>query len=1581
MKKKTILSIMLCVSIFFSTDPNMKIVLAAKEPEKTVQIQHNNEEVNRVTFDSNEKAKITAESIGFDGDTYQWQILLDSVNSIWVDIQGEDKEEIEVSYAMIKNLLQGTDTVYMRCIGTSGEEEIISNGIAVSVTFQTEQYIEENIEYELVSDIKVEEIKIEPNKDEKLEVLEEVRDKSLEIKEETSVNDLNKDINKEDATKTDIDNNDITQENINSVEDIEEGSETQATMDEDQINSIENENNGIALMSTRNLPEPIADENVEYVTIMIKYLDVSSLSGLESSIYSPYTATIEKGGNFKQNVVSPTFLGFAPYLDKDGDKVVETDATVIALDYTKLENDVTINVYYKPIKVTFAIRYFFQNINDDLYTEDVSLYHTGMAETGTIVSDEYLKEQAGDTIGFEKLYHYPENVAADGSTEFECYYDRNYYLMTFELDGGYGTDPIYARYDAPFIANTPIKVGYEFEGWDLLVDTDGDGIGDTGDGKVETNFPSTIQAENRAYKAIWKTNETAKVTVVFWGQDANNDNEYTYYSSGIVEAETEKEFSFVDESMKLLACGKDEHTHTSACSEYQFCTQEEHVHTEECCLKDEHTHNIGCFDNVGSANTSSSNVSGAPANPVDGQIYKRSGFLTSYKRVIYIAGTWYLYNGSENSGAIISPNSSCVGAHKHGDGNCSCAKEEHTHTSECKAYTCGKTNHAHSESCYQIGSQMDSSKWRLVDRGSTIVMPDGSSIINVYYDRIPFRMTFKATGSNGAVLGEIYKKWGADIKAEFNAISEANTYLWSAESNGDSPWISFIDVMPAEDRTYYAKTTNSTNTQTATYYGMKADGSGEYEVLYTVNINYSSNVTVSEEEFVEIEGYTFNSAKSSKIGDNYSGAKFYYDRQTGIELAFSDGFNKVKSVSTYYGQSLAEFESYEPQVPIQYDKNSVEFAGWYLNPECTGKEYVLSEHTMPSTNQILYAKWVSNVHTIRFFMSYNDMVNYENGQTVTPYLVLKDFEHGNVVGSIETPTKPNEGNLELAFAGWFYMRDGQKRAFSPLDIPINNDMNIFADWSSNQPQPFKIDYVLQSNPSVKVAEDTTGFAYGGSTRTFVAKAGEPFNQLYPEYNVGYFPTVGSHSITMQYEEDKERPQNNIYTFYYVKATDIEYTIRYVNKETNTVMKEKKAYTNKSVTTERFEAFENLVPDSFYKRLVLEVEYNPETGEYEGTENNVVTFYYTPNKTSAYYAVHFMLEKLNATDAEKNNFAIDGSGGYEESGTHVEGIGDIGSDVSIIPQDFSGFELLENKALNVINGKETSTAISNGEYSIEITSSGTELYVFYARKKYGYKVHYYHYNTTTSVSQQDFPSENGVATYGSTLQKTAKDIPGYTCVSELTQEIPIRDKEEQNQIIFYYSPTQYVAEYVAVPQNGGWLSSTIEVITGSEELSGSTPNVNKYSEFVGWFIDEECTQSAEPYGTIDATTNKFTPDKNKLSETNRNVFYAKFKASVGDLTIRRTNVTDNKQTFAYRLTNKTTKDVINFTITGNDSVTIAGLPFEQYTIEQLNGWSWRYSDAIINVNYDTSGTILEFNGAISNEQWLHGNSQKIRRIRG
>lgn len=266
-----------------------------------------------------------------------------------------------------------------------------------------------------------------------------------------------------------------------------------------------------------------ADEsNSEYVHISINYLD--SVTG--RAIYTGFSAQIQKGTSYTNSVISPTYLGYAPCYNPDhpaiglpdeGEVDASADASIIRLDIPEsFDGDsYVVNVYYKPIKVLYAARYFFQNINDDFYSEDLGLYKQDYATTGTIISNKQLEASDPDkTQGFTKLYHYPEAVAADGSTVFECYYDRNYYILNFDMNGGYGTEPVYARYGAPFLTTEPTRHGYTFVGWDLLEDGVGDGSPDP--------LPSTIPAENQTYKAIWQPIST-QYTTVYWIQNADDD--------------------------------------------------------------------------------------------------------------------------------------------------------------------------------------------------------------------------------------------------------------------------------------------------------------------------------------------------------------------------------------------------------------------------------------------------------------------------------------------------------------------------------------------------------------------------------------------------------------------------------------------------------------------------------------------------------------------------------------------------------------------------------------------------------------------------------------------------------------------------------------------------------------------------------------------------------------------------------------------------------------------------------------------------------------------------------------------------
>lgn len=232
-------------------------------------------------------------------------------------------------------------------------------------------------------------------------------------------------------------------------------------------------------------------------TIIIKY---QFADGTQAA--NPWSATVADGTTYTQDVTSPTVVGYAP------------DQPVVHVDSSKEKEYI---VTYQPAEVEFTVKHYQQNVADDNYTLLETETKNGYTESP--VGNGLEKNTKTDTkySGFYSLlYDTTTKIAADGSTVVEIYYDRYYYLMNFDLDGGYGVEPIYARYGAPISVGTPTKPGYSFNGWD-------------------PELPATMPAESATHKATWKVGTTS-YTVVYWYENAN-DNGYSYVADQKVNAQ------------------------------------------------------------------------------------------------------------------------------------------------------------------------------------------------------------------------------------------------------------------------------------------------------------------------------------------------------------------------------------------------------------------------------------------------------------------------------------------------------------------------------------------------------------------------------------------------------------------------------------------------------------------------------------------------------------------------------------------------------------------------------------------------------------------------------------------------------------------------------------------------------------------------------------------------------------------------------------------------------------------------------------------------------------------------------------
>lgn len=1564
---RRLVSLILCLCLFLSILPSglMTTALAASGTDTApdsgaaVTVTHKGSAVDSLSLPQDERTTLTAVCASDVTDaSYQWQILADVASELWVNIYDATEQSLALSCALLNSLADDTGSAYVRCRVTASGQTIDSNVVCVT------------------------------------------------------------------AART------IP---------VETGAEDEADANAAPTGRVP------ALRAPARAPAATSEE---YVEITINYLD--AVTG--KSIYKSYQAQIEKGTGYTSTVISPAYLGYAPFYNMAAPSGTNTsaandDATTIHLNILDSYSAPTyvVNVYYKAIDVPYAVRYYFQNIHDDTYSEDVGLYSVSAAKTGTIISDKALMLTDSEKAkGFTKLYHYPEAVAADGSTVFQCYYDRNYYMLKFDMDGGYGTEPVYARYGTAFIVTAPTRHGYEFVGWD-------DVTGGTGDGDPDT-LPTTIPAKNRTYKAIWRTVDTT-YTTVYWLQNAD-DNQYSFIGSVKGNAPSGTTVSGGDTlTAKTPLCGNNEHTHNKDCYPENF---------NQLVYNDTKTQKNVTIKGDGSTTV---NVY------YDRKAYTLRFFYARENKNTHqfqlVGGTTYPFGNKGPSFTRPNPYNveNLLAKVKVTDwGN---IKNEPQLKDEYKGkYTVGMLVSGDYTYYYlDLNARFDADLSTLWPgdcfKPVRVAETHTSNKANEYMGEGQWGHYAYLAGWNG----EFKVKYTLDhdnstIKGMFQRLDENLLYGPGEVSEDSSDVINFLgyfcngaDVDWSQPwqwlyELYVPVLDGETPDLIYEYAGKK------YKLFKTID-TADNNDGISHQTQPTLHGFTTDGQQQQNNGvmsdgrESYT-AQFFYKRES-YTLTLHNYNEAVSTFELSYQTPLAPSVPEKPAYPSTLEAGAYTFDGWYYSSGCyDGTKYQPGD-IMPAGDIALYAKWTPVTRTVRFFQTYDDMLAYEKtGSTTDPIHTYK-VAHGTRVGSVPNPE--DESGHDYAFNGWFYMLAGKKTAYAPQDIPVTRDLNVFADWGSHTAQPYLVHYALHTGETEtkwtdaldtasggtapdnnqtftvsvgsetrtyvyltsdhrfhqQIAADSTGYAYQGNTRTFYPKVGDPLNELYADFNTGCYPTLASHSITVEFESDKTAPVKNVFTFTYAHAKRISYTVEYRYADNNELISSAPGRgrvpksSDKAVVTERFAVIQDYIPDAFYKRLILAVKVDAD-GKVT-SQDNVVVFYYTKNNTHAPYAVHHMLQTLDAALKDQSELETDANGNYKyyaEDEAHIQGIGETGSTLPVTPQTFSGFTVC-NTGIQItteITTAGTTTTKkeitrSGTDFAITIDKNGTDLYVFYTRSNQNYRVYYLKYGTPTKdlsklVYNGGSVHENGVLAavksgsgkFGQTVTEEAIAIEGWSCVSDAQQPLLLRSNDTQNNIFFFYRPVQYIVDYQVWTQGGGTVSPSKEVVEGDTPFTGSTPTEKPGYRFVGWYLDEDCTKPVTAVeGTVYSTTNRLVPNKSELEAMPKvNTFYAKFVPVLGDLTITRSNASDQgngARVFVYRIKAREDPSFELFvSIKGSGSVTIKNMFCFTYTIEQQNGWSWRYKDTSQTVKVtEKNNQTVTFADAPTTNKWLNGSSDR------
>lgn len=378
------------------------------------------------------------------------------------------------------------------------------------------------------------------------------------------------------------------------------------------------------------------------------------------------------------------------------------------------------------------------------------------------------------------------------------------------------------------------------------------------------------------------------------------------------------------------------------------------------------------------------------------------------------------------------------------------------------------------------------------------VAADGSTILNVYYDRVLITYNF---------YSESYYNWTLETSMTglYGSTLSANGYKWPSNQSyvwkyNESSTMTFLDefyyVNSGERTTNFYKDSISTINLTYRHFTENLDGSwSEKNVAYSyIAVNQHKNFTFSD----KYPGFTvkYYGLNNSTVKNNLPSTKsisvsrndtlYVYHERNKYVLDYISGGKTIKSCSGNeaipYETPLTDYGEYEPTerpngVPQYYI-----FQGWYADPECTQK-FDFENTIMPANVLAVYAKWAPEPVTVTFDLNgavATDGDTRWDAQTIIP---------GNTVEKPDDPIRAG-----YVFAGW--IRQGEPFHF---DTQITENTVLVAQWISNEEHT--LTYKAGTGATGNDVTDTLKYAEGAKAK--VSSILDDWGWTAPEGSTGF----------------------------------------------------------------------------------------------------------------------------------------------------------------------------------------------------------------------------------------------------------------------------------------------------------------------------------------------------------------------------------------------------------------------------------------------------------------------------------------------
>ena len=397
-------------------------------------------------------------------------------------------------------------------------------------------------------------------------------------------------------------------------------------------------------------------------------------------------------------------------------------------------------------------------------------------------------------------------------------------------------------------------------------------------------------------------------------------------------------------------------------------------------------------------------------------------------------------------------------------------------------------------------------------QSNVTIAGDGSTIVNVYYDRVLCKINFYHYwngwgGVNEELIAQHTGLYGAPLKdGEWD-----QTYYWYTTSDEWAQNRSGCILLTSYDfeTAGYAKnkgniTTNDVVTTcnfygtskqsggTIYYYNEQADGT--FALVNTVTTS-AGTLTVHQ----KYTGYDLYKYATGRIKGDPTTAAFWTNKGNAFEgqkiqnastiyiantlKSYNLTYHNVtgdnnRVVSVDYTASLAPYANYVPEDPYS-DGIERTFVGWYADQACT-VPFDFANATMPHANVAVYAKWAVDQVTLSWDLCAPEDPKPGDKGSAT-------FDPGTRPASDFLPAGAVWGT-DYTFDGW-YTDDG--KLFSP-ETRISRDTNVTGKWLYNGEL-----HVRYYNAGTALPLDDTSYADGAkvqvaSATDLVAPEGTPY---------------------------------------------------------------------------------------------------------------------------------------------------------------------------------------------------------------------------------------------------------------------------------------------------------------------------------------------------------------------------------------------------------------------------------------------------------------------------------------------------------